>query len=414
MNDTIQTEDDLGLEFCSRQQVVVEAASGCRIRDDAGNLLLDMTAGWGVTSLGHCHPVVVDALNDQASRVMQNPNSGFTYSPARARLLKALTPLLPGSLCKSYFVNSGAEANDAAIKIARLHTGRSRIVSTLRAFHGRTQETSAVSVGPGNGAAYLADSSRVTFVHHGVAEEALPAIDSSVAALIVEPVQGEGGIRLPGPAYLQRVAELCRHHGALLIVDEVQTGFCRTGKFFASEHAGADFQPDIMTFGKGIAGGFPFAGFAVTRAVAASVGHGDHGGTYAGNPLGCAVAAAVINYLVEYRIASAVREKGEYLARELDLAGQDFPALITEVRALGLMAAVQFNSDDTMTRVCDAALAEGLIVTPTRDSVIRFLPSLLVTPGELQEAIRKFRAALLAVAQMGCDRLPGSASTITR
>ncbi|MCH7817437.1 MAG: aspartate aminotransferase family protein [Proteobacteria bacterium] len=291
---TIDIEDRLGITFCQRQPIAIERGEGSYVWDESGKKYLDFTSGWGVTCLGHSHPIITQAINQQAQKIIQNPNSGFTYSPARASLLSILKSVLPANLSKVYFANSGAEANDAAIKLARKITGKSKIVSTLGSFHGLTFNTLSVSGGTDNTEKYLPKLTENSFIPFDDIKAAAVAIDDVTAAVILEPIQGEGGVRIPGNGYLKQVANLCRQHKALLIIDEIQTGFCRTGKFFALEHSEMQVEPDILTMGKGIAGGFPFAAFAVNGWVDGQIHRGDHGGTYCGNPLGWAVAVAVL------------------------------------------------------------------------------------------------------------------------
>jgi len=392
---TIEIEDSLALSVCMKQAVAFERGLGARVWDEHGRAWLDFTAGWGVTSLGHSHPVIVAAITQQAARLMQNPNSGFTYSPIRARLLQQLQPLLPPGLHRVFFANSGAEANDAAVKLARKVTGRSRVLAASGAFHGRTLATLSLSGGPENGARFAPRVPGNQFVPFGDLEVLGKALDADVAAVILEPVQGEGGVRVPPAGYLQAVAALCRTHGALLIADEVQTGFCRTGHFFAVDEAGV--QPDILTMGKGIAGGFPFAALAVSDAVAAGVAKGDHGGTYCGNPLGCAVASAVVEYLVEHAVADRVARLGQRALTDLQTLASQYPELVQEVRGTGLLLGLQLHSDAQVSALTQECLTRGLLVTPTRNAVLRLIPSLLLEEREWEEGLAILSAAVRVI-----------------
>lgn len=264
---TLESEDSFGLTVCHKFPVAIERGQGSVVWDVNGKAYLDFTSGWGVTSLGHAHPVVLNALNAQAARIMQNPNSGFTYSPVRARLLNRLQQVLPGDLCRVFFANSGAEANDGAVKLARKVTGRTTVIAISGSFHGRTLGTLSLSGGQENAARYLPQVPGNLFAPFGDMAALESLMSDQVAAVILEPVQGEGGVREQAAEYAQAVAALCQQYGALLIADEVQTGFCRTGSFFAVDALG--IAPDILTMGKGIASGFPFAAFALTEAVAA-------------------------------------------------------------------------------------------------------------------------------------------------
>jgi acetylornithine/N-succinyldiaminopimelate aminotransferase len=212
-------------------------------------------------------------------------------------------------------------------------------------------------------------------------------MDDTCAAVIVEPIQGEGGVQIPPANYLFEVQKLCNQHGAIFIVDEVQTGFCRTGKFFAVQHAESEIQPDMLTMGKGIGGGFPFAAFSVSTAIATMLSKDDHGGTYCGNPLGCAVAAAVVGFLHERQIAEQVAESGEILLQHLQMLLRKYPAVIRHVRGRGLLCAVDLQ-DAAGTRGFTQRCAElGLLVVPTRNGIIRLLPDLLVTEKDMNKAV---------------------------
>lgn len=390
----IEVEDQLGITFCDRQSLVVERGAGNYVWDNNGARYLDFTSGWGVTCLGHAHPVITQAICAQAGKITQNPNSGFTYSPRRAELLLLLRKVLPRELTHCYFANSGAEANDAAIKLARKITGKVKVISTLGSFHGRTFNSLSASGGPQNISRYIPVMPGNEFVPYGDIDAAAACIDENTAALIVEPVQGEGGVRIPPPDYLSGLSRLCKQKGVLLIIDEIQTGFCRTGKFFALQWSGPDVQPDIITMGKGIAGGLPFAAFAVSEQLNARIQKGDHGGTYCGNPLSCAVATAVVNYLLENRVALQVSKQGSYLLDKLrDLASRH-AGLIRQVRGLGLLTAIELVDEANLLPLTQACLERGLLVTPTRNGVVRLIPSLLVTTEEIDEASLVLRDVL--------------------
>ncbi|MBL4729032.1 MAG: aspartate aminotransferase family protein [Gammaproteobacteria bacterium] len=396
---SIEIEDRLGITFCNRQSVAIERGEGCLVWDEDGKEYLDFTSGWGVTCLGHSHPLITDAIIKQAKKIIQNPNSGFTYSPSRAKLLEILSKVLPDNLEKIYFANSGAEANDAAIKLARKITGKSKVVSTLASFHGRTFNTLSVSGGRDNAEQFLPALEGNCFVPFGDIAALAAALDEKTAAVILEPIQGEGGVRIPSDEYLSSVALLCKERGVLLIIDEIQTGFCRTGKFFAIEHSKASIAPDIMTMGKGIAGGFPFAAFAVSASVDKQLNKGDHGGTFCGNPLACAVATAVVSYLLSEKIADKVARSGELMIDGLRKLRKKYPQLIGPIRGKGLLCAFELDSDYLVTKVTEAALRRGLLITPTRNRIIRLIPALIVTDPEIAKGLELLDCALASVVQ---------------
>lgn len=391
---TIEIENKFGVTFCDRIPLVIEKGLGTSVWDSDDKVYLDFTAGWGVTSLGHSHPVIIDALMTQASKIMQSANAGFTYSPARANALLELSKVLPKNMDKSYFVNSGAEANDAAIKLARKISGRSKVISTLSSFHGRTFSTLSVSTSKENGDRYLPITNNTCFVEFGNIAAIETALDSSTAAVILEPIQGEGGVRVPSDDYLSKVSDLCKQHGAYLIIDEIQTGFCRTGKFFAIEHSAKNVEADFITMGKGLAGGFPIAAFAISKALSNSIEKGDHGGTYCGNPLGCAVAAAVVSHLTEHKLDEQVARKGEDMQASLLGLAEKYPILIKEIRGRGLLWAIELNDESHVSRLTELAMHNGLLVVPTRNSVVRLIPPLVVSDDELAQGISCLDLAL--------------------
>ena len=394
---SIEIEDRLGITFCNRQAIAIERGEGCVVWDEDGKEYLDFTSGWGVTCLGHSHPLITAAIVKQAQKIIQNPNSGFTYSPSRAKLLETLSGVLPDNLAKCYFANSGAEANDAAIKLARKITGKSKIVSTLASFHGRTFNTLSVSGGRENTEQFLPALEGNCFVPFGDFPALNAAIDDKTAAVILEPIQGEGGVRIPDDEYFASVAFLCKERGVLLIIDEIQTGFCRTGKFFAIEHSQTSIAPDIMTMGKGIAGGIPFAAFAVSASVDRQLTKGDHGGTFCGNPLACAVAAAVVDHLRAENMADKVARSGKLMIDGLHKLRDKYPRLIGPIRGKGLLCAFELGSDHMVTKVTEAALNRGLLVTPTRNRIIRLIPALIVTQREIARGLELLESALASV-----------------
>jgi acetylornithine/N-succinyldiaminopimelate aminotransferase len=393
---TIAVENAHMPPFFAKTPISIERGEGVWVWDEEGRRYLDLTAGWGVTSIGHAHPVIVRALAEQGARILQNPDSGLTYSPARARLLELLAGILPAGLTRIFFTNSGAEANDAAVKLARKAAGRTDVVATDGSFHGRT-----ISMVSATGQARHRDKFRplmpgYRFVPYGSAGAVEAELDDQVAAVIVEPVQGEGGVRVPPPDYLRELSRLCRANGSLLIVDEVQTGFCRTGPLFATDATGA--QPDLLTVAKGIAGGFPLGAFAMTDAVADRLEAGDHGGTYCGNPLACAVAEAVIRHLIEIEAPSRVADLGAHaLARMLSWR-ERFPQVIAGARGAGLLLLAEFVDEQTAAAVAAECLCRGVFVRQTQGTGIRVFPALTITREELDEGLGLLEESVVTVA----------------
>ena len=283
-----------------------------------------------------------------------------------------------------FFTNSGAEANDAAVKLARKATGRTDVIATDGSFHGRT-----ISMVSATGQAKHRDKFRplmpgYRFVPYGRVDAVEAALDEDVAAMIVEPVQGEGGVRIPAPDYLRELSRLCRANGSLLVVDEVQTGFCRTGPLFATSAAGA--EADLLTMAKGIAGGFPLGAFAMTEAVAGRLEAGDHGGTYCGNPLACAVAHAVIRYLIDDDIPARVEELGREALARMTSWSERFPQVVTGARGVGLLLLVEFRDEATAGAVAAECLRRGVFVRQTQGNGIRVFPALTITAASWTRA----------------------------
>lgn len=398
---TIAVEDQYSPPFFHRLPISITRGEGVYVWNESGRKYLDFTAGWGVTSLGHAHPVIVEALERQAKMILQTPNASLTYSPVRAQLLALMAEILPPGLTRMFFCTSGSEANDAAIKLARKVTGKMDIVVAQGGFHGRMESTARASGLIQNREQFDPLSVHYRIVKYGEIEDLNAALDESVAAVLLEPIQGEGGVIIPPAGYLAAVSELCRDHRILLIIDEVQTGFCRTGPIFATSQLGLAMS--FMSMGKGIAGGFPFAALAMTEEVSRRLNPGDHGGTYLGNPLGCAVALAVIRYLIDHDISSHVATLGEVLCRELTRLHDRYPFLIREVRVRGLMAAMEVDRPALGEAIHRSALQWGVITNLARGNVIRLLPPLIVTKDELLRGVELLEQALIDAGIDRCD-----------
>ena len=395
--DTITTEDRHMPPFFTKLPLSIERGEGIYVWDESGRRYIDFTAGWGVTCLGHAHPAITGALTEQGRKIIQNPNSGLTYSPARAQLIALLTGILPSNLTRVFFASSGAEANDAVIKLARKVTGRMDVVSTEQSFHGRTISTASATGQAKHRERFNPLMPNYIFVPYGDVGAIAEVLGVNTAAVILEPIQGEGGVNVPPEGYLRDVERLCRKAGACLIVDEVQTGFCRTGPLFAVTELGV--QPDFMTLAKGIAGGFPFGAFALSEAVSAKLEKGDHGGTYCGNPLGCAVAYAVIRHLMDNDIEQNVKSVGALIHEQMLLWKDRFPAMIADVRGRGLLLAMEIADAATAERIFNEALKRGLILNLIQTKVIRLCPALNVTPGEAEMVLSILDEALEAAAE---------------
>jgi 4-aminobutyrate aminotransferase len=400
--------------------LVVERGSGAVIRDVDGNLFLDFTAGIAVTSTGHCHPRVVAAIKDQADKLLHMSGTDFYYQP-QIDLAQRLAESGPGTASKRvFFTNSGAEALEAALKLARWHTGRSRAVAFFGAFHGRTYGAMSLSgskVVHRRGFAPL-----VPEIHHvayprgchgcetpdsGCAcvrqiEETLfhrTAPPEEVAAIFVEPIQGEGGYHVPPRGFLPALRELCDRYGILLVADEVQTGMGRTGKLYAVEHWGV--EPDILCLAKGIASGMPL-GAMVARDEVMDWPSGSHASTFGGNPVSCRAALATLDLLRDGYMANAAA-RGQQLKEGLRRLQPRF-AEIGDVRGLGLMVAMDVVRPDDPSvpnpalrdQVVQAAFGRGLLLLGCGESAVRFCPPLCVTAEQVEVALRLLEEVLAA------------------
>jgi predicted acetylornithine/succinylornithine family transaminase len=383
MEDVRRAEAEHFLPVVKRHPVALVEGRGSRVRDLEGRWLIDLMAGWGVTCIGHSHPALVEAISDQAGRLMQTTN--IFYTLPQTDLLVALAGCAPPGLTRSFFTSSGTEAVEGALKLAHRATGRSVFVSTSGAFHGRTLGALHVIGTEKYRAPYaplLHESVRIPFDDLAAAERAL---DERTAALIVEPVQGEGGVNVPGDGYLRGLRERCHAVGALLICDEVQTGIGRTGKLFACEHE--NLSPDILTLGKGLGGGFPIAAFLCTEEVAATVQPGDHGTTYGGNPLACAAALTVLRVVEEEKLVARAADLGERLAARLRTFVEQHPDRAQSVRGRGLLQALVLGDADRAAALPARAVERGVVVNVTAGNVVRFFPALNIPEEELWEGV---------------------------
>ena len=388
--DTFQIEDTHYASFANKTKISIEKGEGVYAYDEEGKKYIDFTAGWGVTSIGHANPVIIDALLEQGQKIIQNPNSGATYSPARSKLISLMQEILPENLTRIFFANSGAEANDAAIKLARKATGKLNIISTVNSFHGRTISTVSATGQESHRDRFNPLIPNHIFVPYNDITAIEKVIGDDVAAVIVEPIQGEGGVNVPDSDYLKNLSDLCTKNNVLLIADEIQTGFYRTGQLFASDNV----KIDILTMAKGIAGGFPLGAFAVTEEVHDKLNIGDHGGTYCGNPLGCAVAYSVISYMLENKIWENVEDISKFTFRKLNDLKEEYPDIIKDVRGKGLLIAVELLNDDAASSINSKCLDEGLILNVTHGNIVRIFPALNISREEMQEGLKIFENTL--------------------
>jgi 4-aminobutyrate aminotransferase len=394
----------------------VVSGHGCWVRTTEGVDYLDFTAGIAVVSTGHCHPKVTAAIAEQAQRFIHAQVNCYRHDLLEP-LADRLAEITPAGIDTFFFANSGAEITEAAVKLAKRATGKTNIIVFGGSFHGRTHLAMAMTTSKTSYRAGYAPLPSGIFVapfpdplaidedteidralfelDHLLASQTAPA---ETAAMIIEPVLGEGGYIPAPPRFLEGVAERCRQHDILFIADEVQTGFARTGKMFAVEHAGV--EPDIMCMAKGIASGFPFSALGAKRDVMSRWPTGAHGGTYGGNPIGCAAALATIDVLTEPGFLDNVNARGEQLTTRLkNLAADD--KRITQVRSLGLMVASEFDDAATVAAVQKHCLEQGRLIlmnAGTYGRALRWMPPLVVNEDEINLALDAFAKALAATA----------------
>ena len=366
-----------------RMPVALVEGRGSKLRDVTGREFVDLTAGWGVTCIGHCHPALVEAISSQAGRLMQTTN--LFYTLPQLDLIEKLAALTPDAITRSFLVNSGTEATEGALRLAHRATGRSRFVSTEGSFHGRTLGALRVLGQAKHREPFAALLPDPVVAPYGDLDAAGAAIDEETAAFIVEPIQGEGGVRVPPPGYLQGVREICRERGALLILDEVQTGIGRTGRMLALEHE--DVVPDVLTLGKGLGGGYPIAAFLTTEEVAKTVSIGDHGGTYIGSPLACAAANAFLEVVCQEKLPERAAELGERIRSQLQSFADGHPDLVSEVRGRGLLIGLVLRDAEKAAALPGRALERGILVNVTAGDVMRLFPPLNIPEDELWPAL---------------------------
>lgn len=374
----IKIEDDYFINTFTRQPVVLDHGDGVKVTDIDGNEYLDMFAGIAVNCLGHNHPRIVKAIQEQAEKLI-HISSIYYNEPA---LIYAKRLVERTNFDRIFYSNSGAEANEGAIKLAVKYTGKSEIISTVDSFHGRTVMTLAAT-----GHEHYHEPFKCILpkgfinVPYNDIDAIKDAVTENTAAIIVEPVQGEGGVNIPDKDYLKQIEELCHEKGIVFIVDEVQTGFGRCGTLFAHELFGV--KPDIMTMAKGIGGGVPMGGILATEKIASAFVPGDHGTTFGGGPLVCAAANAVLDAFDEDNLLDNVNEVGEYFVSELKKLDKD---IIAEVRGVGLMVGIELTKPGA--EYVDKLREAGFLINCTAGNVLRLVPPLTITKEDVDKFVK--------------------------
>lgn len=377
-----------------RAPVAFASGQGARLTDVEGKTYLDFLAGIAVSILGHNHPRLTDAVQKQAARVIHTSN--LYLIPPQAQLAHWL---VEHSACdQAFFCNSGAEANEAAIKLARKFgagEGRFEILVADQSFHGRTLAALAATAQPKYHKGFEPLPPGFVPVQWNDFSALEAAVTPRTCAIMLEPIQGEGGLRFPSPGYLGTVRRLCDERGLVLILDEIQTGMGRTGRLFAYEHFG--IEPDILTLAKALGGGVPIGAVLAKKHVAQAFQPGDHGSTFGGNFLACAASFAVVTTIEQDGLIQHAAELGAYLVDQLRTLARTHSA-ITEVRGLGLMVAVELSTE-TAPQIVDAARERGLLLNAVQPNTLRLVPPLVITRQDVDEAVRILAESIASVTQ---------------
>lgn len=384
----LDVENKLDSGVYNKHAVVMVRGEGALVWDSKGREYIDCVGGYGVANVGHSNPEVVRAVQEQAANLMVMPQT--LPNDKRAEFLQELVSVLPAGLSRVFLCNSGTEAMEAAKKFAITATGRYKFVSFKRGFSGRTLGALAFTWEPKYREPFgsAVDDAHVTFVTYGNVEELRAAVTPDIAAVILEPVQGEGGVRPADAEFLRAAREITRERGALLILDEIQTGFCRTGKMFAMEHAGV--TPDGVTLAKAMAGGVPIGAFAMTQEVADKMPKGGHGTTFGGNPLAMAAGVAAIRFMKRERLWEQAAEKGAYFMEKLRGIGSP---KIREVRGQGLMIGVELK-EKSAPYIAALEHDEAVLTLQATPLVVRFLPPLTISYQQIDKVVEAFARVL--------------------
>lgn len=397
MNKWTEIEKKYYMPTFQRMPVVLVRGQGARVWDDNGREYLDFIGGLAVNSLGHCHPVVAQALAEQGKTLTQTSNLFYTVPQLQ------LAELLVKNSCfeKVFFANSGAEANEGAVKLARrygkLHLdGAFEVITTFDSFHGRTLAMTAATGQKKFQEPYTPMPSGFVSVEANNVEAIKKATTRQTCAVMLEPIQAEGGVNVPSEDYLKKVQEWCDQKGILLILDEIQTGMGRLGALFGYQLYG--IEPDIITLAKGMGGGVPIGAFLCNKK-ADVFKAGEHGSTFGGNPLVCAVAYAVTRYIIENDVAGNARRVGEYLGSSLLKLKKEFKCIV-DVRGRGLLVAIQFDRDMSES-VMSGCMEKGLLVNKLKPNAIRLIPPLTINNKDVDEAVGIIREVLAGQAGLG-------------
>lgn len=380
INSTIETTEKHYMPLFVRNKIVLERGEGVYLYDEQGNKYIDCLAGIAVNGLGYAHPCMVEALTKQAAKLIHTTN--LFYTKVQADLLNKLSAV--SGFDKIFLTNSGAESNEGALKLARKygHTFspvKTRIITANHSFHGRTMMTMTATGQPKYQQGYAPLPSGFSYVDFGDIEQLEATMSDDVCAVMLEIIQGEGGVHMAPTEYFEQVRALCDKYKALLIFDEIQTGVCRTGHWFA--YQGIGVKPDIMTVAKGLGCGYPIGAFLADDKLAGCFKPGDHGGTFGGNPLGCAVSLAVLEFMEKEDLPKLVVQKGAYFMNKLEQLKEKHPDLIECVRGQGLIIGVQLKKE--LKDFSHKCLQKGAIINVTAGTVIRLVPPMIIDEQQI-------------------------------
>jgi len=367
------------MQTYGRQPIALKHGKGAVIWDVDGNEYLDFFAGIAVNVLGQSHPKIIETIQKQAEKLVHVSNVYFTEE--QVRLAKKLSEITVFN--KVFYANSGAEANEGAIKLARKYTGRGGIIAANNSFHGRTITTVTATGQDKYKIPFKPLSPGFKHVPFGDSKAIANAISEDTAAVLIEAIQGEGGVIVPSKDYLKEVEAICNENDVLLILDEVQTGFGRCGEMFAYQLF--DIEPDIITIAKGFGGGYPIAGFLAKDKIASAFDYGDHGATFGGNPLGCAVAMAVIETIEDEKLVENSKTLGKYLKDKLNKLKEKYPCII-DVRGYGLFLAIELNQDSSS--FVDKMREKGFLINSTAEKVLRLAPPLIISEKQIDKLVK--------------------------
>lgn len=382
-NEIIEHENKYSTNVYSMKNIAIVKGKGAKLWDVNGKKYIDCGINYGVSNIGHCNKDVINAIKKQAEKlIFVGPT---IYNDQRSKLFKKLEKITPKNMCKSFLCNSGTEAVEAALKFSRASTKRTEIISTKRAFHGRTLAALSTTWNPKYRKPFQPLFPGCKFIKYNDIEALKETINKDTASVILEPIQGEGGVHIPSKDYLSEVRKICTENGTLLILDEVQTGFGRTGKMFACEHF--NVLSDIMCVAKSLGGGFPIGACIMSNEV--EIIKYSHGSTFGGNPLACAAALASIDFILKENLPKRAEKRGKYF---IDLLNDINSSKIREVRGLGLMIGIELKHKAG--KYLNKLLENGIIAIPSGSNIIRFLPPLVIEKEKIDFVVDTLKDVL--------------------